>query len=325
MVIFIICSQNICAGDNIFYSQIKDAISLAQKQNKDFFPGSFTGRINQNKELIRCQILFYRPIEKIPGSYEVLVYNHKDGKVTTGLREKKDNNVFHSLDLNFINNLSLNNIPNLRDPDTSFSFQLFGGIPYLYFSERLESDGEKVTFKTYLDDKYQIIPYNPKDDYQEYKSFINQTMLSLGLPDVQEAFNKAKEAISPWIKNNASASLLNISGDISGLYPEQILKGRADLWKVTLSVGQNIYTVEIRNGVPQYIDALSSSSDQAVLVPDSKEIIQRFEKDGGTEWRDGLTGDEWYVYYLYPENDQFKISYRLNELRLDKKSFSKLY
>ena len=193
--------------------------------------------------MIRCQILFYRPIEEIPGSYEVLVYNYKDGKKTTGLKEKKDNNVFHSLDL----------------------------------------------------------------------------------PDAQEAFNKAKEAISPWIKNNASASLLNISGDISGLYPEQILKGRADLWRVTLSVGQNVYKVEIRNGVPQYIDALSSSSDQAVLVPDSKEMVQRLENDGGTEWRDGLTGDEWYVYYSYPENGKFNISYRLNELRLDKKSFSKLY
>ena len=29
LVIFIIGSQNICAGDNIFYSQIKDAVSLA--------------------------------------------------------------------------------------------------------------------------------------------------------------------------------------------------------------------------------------------------------------------------------------------------------
>ena len=325
LVIFIVCSQNICAGDNIFYSQIKDAVSLAQKQNKDFFPGSFTGRINQNKELVRCQMFFYRPVGEIPGSYEVFVYNYKDGKVTTGLRKKKDNNVFYSLDFNFINNLALDKIPNLRDPNTSFSFQLFGGIPYLYFSEKLESDGKKETCKTYLDDKYQIIPYNPKDDYQEYKAFINQTMLSLGLPDAQEAFDKEKEAIGPWIKNSASASLLNISGDISGLYPEQILKGRADLWRVTLSVGQNVYKVEIRNGVPQYIDALSSSSDQAVLVPDSKEIIQRFEKDGGTEWRDGLTGDEWYVYYSYPENGKFNISYRLNELRLDKKSFSKLY
>ncbi|MDD5014486.1 MAG: hypothetical protein PHW73_05215 [Atribacterota bacterium] len=66
-------------------------------------------------------------------------------------------------------------------------------------------------------------------------------MLSLKLPNAREAFIKAKEAINPWIKNNTSASLLNISGDISGLYPEQILKGRADLWNVTLLVGQNVY------------------------------------------------------------------------------------
>ena len=85
-------------------------------------------------------------------------------------------------------------------------------------------DGKKKTYKTYLDDKYQIIPYNPKDDYQEYEAFINRTMFSLDLPDAQEAFIRAKEAISPWIKNFASASLLNITGDLSGLYLEDILR-----------------------------------------------------------------------------------------------------
>ena len=40
----------------------------------------------------------------------------------------------------------------------------------------------------------------------------------------KEVFIRAKEAISPWIKNNASASLLNITGDLSGLYLEDILR-----------------------------------------------------------------------------------------------------
>jgi len=112
---------------------------------------------------------------------------------------------------------------------------------------------------------------------------------------------------------------------LTGLYLEQILKGRADLWKITLSVGQNIYKVEIRNGVPLYLDNLSSFSGQAVSVPDSQEMIRRLEKDGGKDWREGLGSEECYVCYSYPENGQFKISYRLNELRLDKKSFLRFY
>ena len=110
-------------------------------------------------------------------------------------------------------------------------------------------------------------------------------MLSLDLPNDQEPFIKAKEAIIPWIKNNASASLLNIAVNMHGLYLEQILKGRTDLWKATLSVGQNIHKVEIRNGIPplQYIDNLSSFYGQVVPAMVSQEIIQRLEKDGGRE------------------------------------------
>ena len=101
-------------------------------------------------------------------------------------------------------------------------------------------------------------------------------MLSLDLPNDQEAFIKAKEAIIPWIKNNASAFLLNITGNMHSLYLEQILTGRTDLWKATLSVGQNIYKVGIRNGSPlQYIDSLSLFYGQVVPARDSQEIIQR--------------------------------------------------
>jgi len=304
---------------------MKEAMNLAQKQNNDFFPGSFSGRINQNKELIRCQIFFYRPVEEIPGSYEAFDYNYKNGKITTRLREKKDNNIFHPRNLDFIKNLIMNQLPDLEDPNTFFSFKLFGETPYLYFNEKLESGGEKVTRKTYLDDKYQIIPCNSKDDCKEYREFVNRTILSLELPNSQEVFIIAKKALKPWLKDSDSASLLKISGDLCGPYLEQILKGRAERWTVTLSVGQNIYKVEIRNGVSQYIDSLSSFSSQAVPVPDSHEMVRRLEKEGGEDWRAGLSGDEWYVYYSYPENGKFNISYRLSEFSLDKKSFSKLY
>jgi len=199
LFIFIICSQNIRAGNNIFYSQMKEAMNLAQKQNNDFFPGSFSGRINQNKELIRCQIFFYRPVEEIPGSYEAFDYNYKNGKITTRLREKKDNNIFHPRNLDFIKNLIMNQLPDLEDPNTFFSFKLFGETPYLYFNEKLESGGEKVTRKTYLDDKYQIIPCNSKDDCQEYREFVNRTILSLELPNSQEVFIIAKKALKPWL------------------------------------------------------------------------------------------------------------------------------
>jgi len=323
--VFIMCQQNILAGNNIFYSQMKEAINLAEKQNKDFFPGSFSGRINQNKELLRCQILFYRPVEEIPGSYEVFNYNYKEGKVTTKLKEKKDNNVFYSRNLDFIENMKMNQLPNLKGPNTFFSFKLFGITPYLYLSEKLELNGEKVTHKIYLDEKYRIIPYDSDNDFQEYQSFINRTILSLNFPNAQEAFIIAKKALEPWRVDYDSACLLKINGDLRGLYLEQILKGRADLWKVTLSVGQNIYKVEIGNGVPLYIDNLSSSSGQAVSVPDSQEMIRRLEKDGGKDWREGLGREEWYVHYSYPENGQFRITYHLNELRLDKKSFLRFY
>ncbi|MDD5014487.1 MAG: hypothetical protein PHW73_05220 [Atribacterota bacterium] len=78
------------------------------------------------------------------GSYETFDYNYKDGKATIRLREKKDNNIFRPLDLNYIKNLELNKIPNLKDSNTFFDFKLFGEMPYPCLSEKLESDGGKT-------------------------------------------------------------------------------------------------------------------------------------------------------------------------------------